>query len=68
MSANIEQISAGVKMSANNSRETEQIALITNENAQIGGKAVEESVMAMQAIVEKVSVIEEIARKLICLL
>ncbi|BCR21275.1 methyl-accepting chemotaxis protein [Borrelia miyamotoi] len=63
MSANIEQISSGVKMSANNSRETEQIALITNENAQIGGKAVEESVMAMQAIVEKVSVIEEIARK-----
>ncbi|UGQ16335.1 methyl-accepting chemotaxis protein [Borrelia sp. RT5S] len=63
MSANIEQISAGVRMSANNSRQTEQIALKTNENSQIGGKAVEESVMAMQAIVEKVSVIEEIARK-----
>ena len=63
MSANIEQISAGVKISANNSRETERIALTTNENAQIGGKAVEESVVAMQAIVEKVSVIEEIARK-----
>ncbi|WP_445436115.1 methyl-accepting chemotaxis protein [Candidatus Borreliella tachyglossi] len=63
MSANIEQISDGVKMSANNSRETEQIALRTNENSQIGGKAVEESVKAMQAIVEKVSVIEEIARK-----
>ncbi|AHH03676.1 Methyl-accepting chemotaxis protein [Borrelia nietonii YOR] len=63
MSANIEQISAGVKMSAHNSQETERIALITNESAQIGGKAVEESVVAMQAIVEKVSVIEEIARK-----
>ncbi|XXG15695.1 methyl-accepting chemotaxis protein [Borrelia puertoricensis] len=63
MSANIEQISSGVEMSVNNSRETEQIALITNENAQIGGKAVEESVVAMQSIVEKVSVIEEIARK-----
>ncbi|APR65107.1 methyl-accepting chemotaxis protein [Borrelia anserina] len=63
MSANIEQISAGVKLSANNSQETERIALITNENAQIGGKAVEESVVAMHAIVEKVSVIEEIARK-----
>ncbi|BCR22090.1 methyl-accepting chemotaxis protein [Borrelia sp. HM] len=63
MSANIEQISSGVKMSANNSRETERIALTTNKNAQIGGKAVEESVIAMQAIVEKVSVIEEIARK-----
>ncbi|QMU99431.1 methyl-accepting chemotaxis protein [Borrelia sp. A-FGy1] len=63
MSANIEQISSGVKMSANNSRQTEQIALKTNENSQIGGKAVEESVIAMQAIVEKVSVIEEIAKK-----
>ncbi|AHH12704.1 Methyl-accepting chemotaxis protein [Borrelia hermsii YBT] len=63
MSANIEQISAGVKMSASNSQETERIALITNESAQVGGKAVEESVVAMQAIVEKVSVIEEIARK-----
>ena len=63
MSANIEQISSGVKMSANNSRQTEQIALKTNENSQIGGKAVEESVVAMQAIVEKVSVIEEIARQ-----
>ncbi|WP_024653368.1 methyl-accepting chemotaxis protein [Borrelia persica] len=63
MSANIEQISDGVKMSADNSRETERIALVTDQNAHIGGKAVEESVVAMQAIVEKVSVIEEIARK-----
>ncbi|AHH10873.1 methyl-accepting chemotaxis protein [Borrelia coriaceae] len=63
MLANIEQISSGVNMSANNSRETEQIALITDENAHIGGTAVEESVVAMHAIVEKVSVIEEIARK-----
>ncbi|UPA10814.1 methyl-accepting chemotaxis protein [Borrelia parkeri] len=63
MTANIEQISSGVEMSVTHSRETEEIALITNENAQIGGKAVEESVVAMQSIVEKVSVIEEIARK-----
>ncbi|WP_024654939.1 methyl-accepting chemotaxis protein [Borrelia hispanica] len=63
MSANIEQISDGVKMSADNSQETERIALVTDQNAHIGGEAVEESVVAMQAIVEKVSVIEEIARK-----
>jgi len=62
-SSSMEQMSANIKQNADNAQQTERIALKVAEDAEKGGKAVEETVDAMRQIAEKISIIEEIARQ-----
>ena len=62
-SASMEQMVVNIKQNADNSRETEKIALKSAEDAVNGNKAVSETVLAMRNIAEKISIIEEIARQ-----
>ncbi len=59
--ATLEQITASVTQNARNSREMELIARSSTEDAAEGGRAVSDTIAAMQAIAEKISIIEEIA-------
>jgi len=62
-SASMEQMSANIKQSADNAQQTERIAVKSAEDAEVGGKAVAETVTAMKEIAGKISIIEEIARQ-----
>ncbi len=59
--ASLEQMSASIAQNADNSRQTEQIAAKGARDAEEGGRSVQQTVDAMKAITEKVSIIEEIA-------
>jgi methyl-accepting chemotaxis protein len=59
--ASLEEMSASIAANAQASRETEQVAAGGARNADESGKAVDETVAAMRAIAEKISIIEEIA-------
>jgi len=62
-SSSMEQMSANIKQNADNAQQTERIAVQAAEDAEKGGKAVQETVGAMKQIAEKISIIEEIARQ-----
>jgi methyl-accepting chemotaxis protein len=62
-SSSMEQMSSNIKQNAENAVQTEKIALQSAQNAEIGGKAVSETVSAMKEIAGKISIIEEIARQ-----
>jgi len=62
-SSSMEQMSSNIKQNAENAVQTEKIALQSAQNAEIGGKAVSETVVAMKEIAGKISIIEEIARQ-----
>ncbi|WP_321532459.1 methyl-accepting chemotaxis protein [uncultured Desulfuromonas sp.] len=62
-SSSMEQMAANIKQNADNAMQTEKIALKSSQDAQGGGKAVNETVKAMKDIAEKISIIEEIARQ-----
>jgi len=62
-SSSMEQMSANIKQSSENAQQTERIAIKSAEEAEIGGKAVAETVVAMKEIAGKISIIEEIARQ-----
>jgi methyl-accepting chemotaxis protein len=62
-SSSIEQLSSNIQQNADNARQTEKIAIKASENAQKGGQAVADTVKAMQEIIAKISIIEEIARQ-----
>jgi len=57
----LEQMSASIAANAGNSQQTEQIAAQGARNAEESGKAVVETVAAMRAIAERISIVEEIA-------
>ncbi len=59
--SSLEQMSASVSQNADNSRATESTALKGAEDASESAKAVAETLQAMTAITEKISIIEEIA-------
>jgi methyl-accepting chemotaxis protein len=59
--SSLEQMSASVTQNAENSRTTETTALKGAEDASQSAKAVGETLEAMTAITEKISIIEEIA-------
>jgi methyl-accepting chemotaxis protein len=61
--ASVEQMAASIQQNADNSRQTEQIASASSEDAKAGGEAVTRTVEAMAQIAQKISIIEEIARK-----
>jgi methyl-accepting chemotaxis protein len=62
-SSSMEEMSSNIKQTADNAQQTERIAMQAAEDAEKGGKAVEETVGAMRQIAEKISIIEEIARQ-----
>jgi methyl-accepting chemotaxis protein len=59
--SSLEEMSASVSQNADNSRATESTALKGAEDANESAKAVGETLQAMTAITEKISIIEEIA-------
>jgi len=61
--SSIEEMTANIRQNADNSLQTEKIATKAAEDAQQGGRAVEQTVVAMKAIAEKITIIEEIARQ-----
>ncbi|HAE21494.1 MAG TPA: hypothetical protein DCG47_04105, partial [Spirochaetaceae bacterium] len=63
VSASVEEMSATVKQNADNSKATEAIASKSAIDAGEGGKAVQESVLAMNEIASRISIIDEIARQ-----
>ena len=63
ITANLEQMNAIINQNASNSSETRRIAVKGAREAEEGGKAVQETVVAMHKIADRVSIIEEIARQ-----
>jgi len=62
-SSSIEQMSANIRQNADNALETEKIAIKASEDAEAGGKAVDNTVSAMKEIADKIMIIEEISRQ-----
>jgi methyl-accepting chemotaxis protein len=63
ISSSMEEIASSIKQNADNSGQTEKIAIKSAVDAREGGKAVSETVSAMKEIATKISIIEEIARQ-----
>ena len=61
--ASMEQMGASIQQNSDNAKQTNAIASKSSEEAQTNGTAVGESVKAMKQIAEKITIIEEIARK-----
>jgi methyl-accepting chemotaxis protein len=59
--SSLEQMSASINQNAKNGKQTEQMAVKGARDAADGGRAVAETIRAMRAIAEKISIIEEIA-------
>ena len=62
-SSSIEEMAANIRQNAENADQTEKMATQSAQKAQDGGKAVDETVNAMREIVERINIIEEIARQ-----
>ncbi len=62
-SSSIEEMAANIRQNADNALQTEKIAIQAAEQTREGGEAVGETVLAMREIVEKINIIEEIARQ-----
>ncbi len=62
-SSSMEQMVANIRQNADNARQTERIASKAAGDAQKSGEAVAKTVTAMQEIVKKIGIIEEIARQ-----
>jgi len=63
ISSSMEEMSSSIKQNADNSGQTEKIAMKSADDAREGGKSVTETVAAMKEIATKISIIEEIARQ-----
>jgi methyl-accepting chemotaxis protein len=63
VSASMEQMTTSIARNADNAQTTEKIAQKAAENAEKGGKAVGETVIAMREIADKINIIEDIARQ-----
>ncbi|QEM67991.1 HAMP domain-containing protein [Geobacter sp. FeAm09] len=63
ISSSMEEMTSSIKQNADNSTQTEKIAVKSASDAKEGGKAVAETVGAMKEIATKISIIEEIARQ-----
>ncbi len=62
-SASMEQMTANIVQSADNSQQTQRIAIKVADDAVKGGEAVKKTVDAMKQISDKITIIEEIARQ-----
>ncbi len=63
VSSSMEQMSSNIQQNADNAAQTERIAKKAADDAIAGGKAVAETVVAMNEIASKIAIIEEIARQ-----
>ncbi|HON14324.1 MAG TPA: methyl-accepting chemotaxis protein [Treponema sp.] len=63
ISSAIEEIAANIKQNAENAMVAEKIAIQASQDVQNGASAVKETVEAMIEIVQKIGIIEEIARQ-----
>jgi methyl-accepting chemotaxis protein len=63
ISSSMEEMASSIKQNADNSSQTEKIAIKSSVDAKDGGKSVNETVSAMKEIATKISIIEEIARQ-----
>jgi methyl-accepting chemotaxis protein len=63
ISASIEQISASIGENSQHAAQTEQLAAQAAESIQAASESVEETIQAMRKILEKASVIKDIAHK-----
>ncbi len=63
VSSSIEEMSSNIQQNADNAQQTEKIAIRSSGDAKEGGKAVNETVLAMKEIAGKINIIEEIARQ-----
>ena len=63
VSSSMEEMTSSIKQNADNSIQTEKIAMKSAADAKTGGKAVTETVAAMKEIATKINIIEEIARQ-----
>jgi methyl-accepting chemotaxis protein len=61
MTRSLGQMSDSIGLSARNSRETEEMSTKGAAHAEESGRAVQETVEAMRAIAERISIVEEIA-------
>ena len=61
--SSIEEMVANIRQNADNAMQTEKIAVKSAEDASEGGKSVNEAVIAMKNIADKIAIIEEIARQ-----
>lgn len=62
-SASLEEMTASISQNTENAKQTDSIATQAAKDAILGGKAVEKTVTAMQQIVDKIGLIEDIAYK-----
>ncbi len=62
-SASMEQMAANIGQNADNAFRTEKIAVTVADDARQSGQAVAEAVSAMQKIVQKITMIEDITRQ-----
>ena len=62
-SASMEEMAATIKQKADNASQTEKIARQSAADAIASGEAVDNAVVAMQTIAEKIMVVQEIARQ-----
>ncbi|GBC62929.1 hypothetical protein DENIS_3913 [Desulfonema ishimotonii] len=63
ISSSMEEMSSTVSQNADNAQQTAAIAMKTAQDADAGGRAVDETILAMESISEKIGIIEEIARQ-----
>jgi methyl-accepting chemotaxis protein len=63
VSSSIEEMNSTIKQNADNSRQTETIAIKAAKDAEDGGQAVTKAVEAIKNISDKIKIIEEIARQ-----
>jgi methyl-accepting chemotaxis protein len=59
--SSLEQMSASITQNAENSRQTEQLAVRGAKDAEDSGRTVKDTMVAMRSIADKVTIIEEIA-------
>ena len=60
-SASVEEMSASINQNTENAKVTDSMANKAATEADEGGKAVRETVVAMKSIAEKISIIDDIA-------
>jgi methyl-accepting chemotaxis protein len=62
-SASMEQMVSNIRQNADNSSQTERIALKASDDATMSGEAVQDAVGAMRQIADKINIVEEISRQ-----
>ncbi len=62
-SASMEEMSASIRQSAENAAQTERIASQSAREAEESGRSVDEAIAAMRTIIEKTTIVQEIARQ-----